>query len=378
MAIRGLKSLAGLLVAAIFALPAFGNTLNASTPNGGVSNPSTAAPGLINYIEGQVLIGTQVLNSNSVGRTQLKAGESLTTEEGKAEVLLTPGVFLRVGDNSSVKMISPDLANTVVELDKGHAIVEAADVHKQNDIRVIAGGATIRLLKPGLYDFDLRQDQLRVFDGKARVEDGGKRITVKGGRELELAQGSKLKPTKFKKEPYEQGSLYRWSSLRSAYLAEANVNLGDMYAADMWGGWGGPNWYWDPWFDSYTFIPGDGIFYSPFGWGFYSPWLAYNAPFYPFFGVGGVYGHGYGGPFPRRFNTFSRDWAGHSPYLADGNYSHGIYHGPGSMGGGFHSGRQTAGVGAGVGEFGGGGFHGGGFGAEGGGFHGGGGGGFHR
>ncbi len=373
MAILGLKSLTGLLVAAIFALPAFGSTPNGSVANGGVPNPNTAAPGLINYIEGQVSIGTQVLNSSSVGTVQLKAGETLTTEEGKAEVLLTPGVFLRVGDNSSVKMIFPDFVNTVVELDKGHAMVEAADIHKENNIRVIAGGVTIRLLKPGLYDFDLRQDQVRVFDGKARVEDDGKTVTVKGGRELELAQESKLKPTKFKKEQYE-GSLYQWSSLRSAYVAEANVNLGDMYASDMWGGWGGPNWYWDPWFSSYTYIPADGVFYSPFGWGFYCPWLAYNAPFYPFFGVGGVYGHGYGRPFPHHFNTFTREWAGRSPYLASGNYSHGIYHGPGSMGGGFHSGPQTAAA-RGGGEFGGG-FHGGGGGAEGGGFHGGGG--FHR
>ena len=37
---------------------------------------------------------------------------------------------------------------------------------------------------------------------------------------------------------------------------------------------------WDPWFSCYTFIPGDGIFYSPFGWGFYSPWWAYQAPIY--------------------------------------------------------------------------------------------------
>ncbi len=353
MAMRGLKSVAGLLVAAIFALPAFGSAANGSTANGSTANASTAnsapnasdsnattaVPGSINYIEGQVSMGTQVLNSASVGTAALQAGEFLTTEKGKAEVLLTPGVFLRVGDNSSVRMITPDLADTVVELDKGHAIIEAADVHKQNNIRVIAGGATVRLLKSGLYDFDLRQNQLRVFDGKASAEVGAKRITVKSGRELELAQGSRLTATKFKKKQYQEGGLYRWSSLRSAYLAEANVDLGDMYTSDMWGGWGGSNWYWDPWFDSYTFLPGDGIFYSPFGWGFYSPWLAYNSPFFPFFGYGygGYYGHGFGKPFPHHFDANSRNWGGHTPYLASGNYSHGIYHGPGSMGGGFHS-----------------------------------------
>src|SRR5260370_34223432 len=35
------------------------------------------------------------------------------------------------------------------------------------------------------------------------------------------------------------------------------------------------------------FIPGEGIWYSPFGWPFYSPGLVYSAP--------GWYGHGFGG-----------------------------------------------------------------------------------
>src|SRR5258707_6533850 len=52
-------------------------------------------------------------------------------------------------------------------------------------------------------------------------------------------------------------------------------------------GWYGGGWYWSPWFGAYTFIPGDGIFYSPFGWGFYSPRVVYRVPgFY-----GGYYRH---------------------------------------------------------------------------------------
>ena len=76
----------------------------------------------------------------------------------------------------------------------------------------------------------------------------------------------------------ETSDLYRWSSLRSAYLAEANADAAPLY---VYGGanWYGAGWYWDPWFSAYTFIPGDGIFYSPFGWGLYSPFYAGWAPF---------------------------------------------------------------------------------------------------
>jgi hypothetical protein len=339
-------------------------------------------------------MGTQALDSKSIGSAELQQGQSLTTLTGKAEVLLIPGVFLRVGNNSSVSMISSSLTDTEVGVNKGHAIVEVDEIHPENDIRISADGTTTRLLKTGLYDFDLRQPELRVFDGKASVLEGEERATIKGGREVSLVTDERLKAKKFDKKSYEEGDLYRWSSLRSAYLAEANVDAAGLYVADGWGPWGpgwwGADWYWDPYFDAFTFIPGDGIFYSPFGWGFYSPWWVYQAPIYGY-GYGG-YGYGYGrGPYGyrpppthRHFSDDYHNWGPGSHYVGGSNYAHGIYRGPGSMGGGFHSGpRMTAGTRS-FGGFGGGGFHSGGFsggGFHGGGFHGGvgfhGGGGFH-
>lgn len=85
-------------------------------------------------------------------------------------MLLPPGVFLRVGNNSSVKMISPSLTDTEVEVDQGHAMIEVAEIHPENSIRVDEDGTSTQLLKTGLYDFNRSQKQLRVFDGKALVE----------------------------------------------------------------------------------------------------------------------------------------------------------------------------------------------------------------
>ncbi len=73
-----------------------------------------------------------------------------------------------------------------------------------------------------------------------------------------------------------QDALYNWSSLRSQYLAEANLNLASEYA-----GYGvmAPGWYWDAGFWGYTWLPGDGLLWSPFGWGFYSPrYIFYGGP----------------------------------------------------------------------------------------------------
>src|SRR5579862_8166574 len=73
-------------------------------------NPHPARPGSINYVEGKASVGTQVLGPSSPGSIELEKGQTLTTEDGKVEVLLTPGVFLRVADNSAVRMVSPELA----------------------------------------------------------------------------------------------------------------------------------------------------------------------------------------------------------------------------------------------------------------------------
>lgn len=360
-------SILAALLLAVFAAPARARE----------TNPEQAVPGTINYVEGVVSIGSQPLDSKSIGSAELKTGQSLRTEKGKAEILLTPGVFLRVGENSSVRMMSSSLTDTEVSLNRGHAMVEVAEIHPENDIRVAAEGETATLLKTGLYDFDLGRQQLRVFDGKARVEYNDRHVDIKGGREVPLGTGEQVKAQKFDKKSYYGDGLYRWSSLRSAYVAEANVNAAGLYAVNGWGPWGrgwwGFGWYWDPWFDSFTFIPGDGIFYSPFGWGFYAPWVVYEAPYYGAFVGGfrpGVHYH---------FSASSHNWGPGRHYVQGFKYSGGVYRGPGSSGA-FHSG---AGFGSGSGFEGGrirgGGFGAGGVGVQGGGFHGGSshGGGFH-
>jgi len=155
-------------------------------------------PGTINYIEGQSSIGGQALGEISAGSVRLRAGQSLSTQDGRAEVLLTPGVFLRIGNNSSVDMISPDLANTVLLLQKGRALVEVAAIRPENNIRINVSGASTQLLKPGLYDIDADHGQIRVFDGKAVVQTNDRQVEVKGEHQFNLkcssrAQGAKIR-----------------------------------------------------------------------------------------------------------------------------------------------------------------------------------------
>jgi hypothetical protein len=310
----------------------------------------TARPGSLNYVEGQVSVANQPADAKSIGSVELEPGQILATGAGKAELLLTPGVFFRVGDNSSARMISPNLTDTEVELLHGNALVEVTDLYRENDLRVIEDGKSTQLVKNGLYDFDADHDQLRVFDGQAVIQDGNKQVKVKGGHEVSF-NDEPLKSQKFDKKSFESSDLYRWTSLRSSYLAEANVDAARTYVVGG-PGWFGDGWYWDPWFSAYTFIPGDGIFYSPFGWGYYSPGFVWGAPFF------------YGGHYYHRFAGDYRAWGPGYHYGLPYHYGNGVRYGA----------RPAAGASASRGGAASHGFSGGGF--SGGGFHGGGG--FHR
>lgn len=307
-----LVAVAGLLLATSVSVPVGGQ----------IQNSQPARPGSINYVEGQASIGNVPVSPNSVGSVELGRGQSLTTQAGKVEILLTPGVFLRVADNSTVKMISPDLANTEVDLEKGRAMVEALDIHKENNIRIDQNDVSTQLLKNGLYDFDADHGEVRVFKGTAQVHAKGQTIKLTGERELALNASGKLKAQGFDTRQHED-DFFRWCALRSGYLSEAAVDEARVYIGPGPGwygpGWYGTGWYWDPWFGVWTFIPADGIFYSPFGWGFYSPIFVYRSPF--FF-------YGYYGPHPHRFNEF------HYPY------GHGFAPPGGFRGGGFHGGGR--------------------------------------
>jgi len=301
-----------------------------------MGEPGPAQPaqlGTVNYVEGSVSINGQPVSRNQVGSASLEAGEELTTATGKAEILLTPGVFLRVDDNSTVKMVSPDLVNTQVMIVKGRAGVEVDEIHKDNDLQVLVGSVATRLEKTGYYEFDASRPEVMVFKGKADVElADGKTKDVKGDHEAALAAGSTNVKTTDIDENRDNDDLYKWSRLRSEYLAEANNEM----AGDYEGAAYAPGWYWDPYGWGYTYIGAD-PFYSPFGWGYYP--LGWYGGWY-----GGYYGRGYYGRGGyRRFDGRGTE-RGYAAHSGGANGSHGGGSMSGGMGGGgFHGGGMGGG-----------------------------------
>src|SRR5215471_14328208 len=221
---------------------------------------------MVNHVEGQVLIDGKAIDPKFGQFPQLHNDETLSTQEGRAEVLLTPGVFLRLAENSSFKMLSNRLSDTAIEVASGSAMLEVDELLKDNAIAVHFKGATISLVKQGLYRFDEDLARMRVYDGEAHVTLGERNLTARKGKQVAfgdtlVASGFDTKIT----DPF-----YRWASRRAEYISTANISSARTAGANgLLSSYG--SWAWNPWFGLYTFLPGTGFGYSPFGWDFFSP-----------------------------------------------------------------------------------------------------------
>jgi hypothetical protein len=305
-------------------------------------NLISAKSGLVHYVEGDVLLAGKPVETKMGVFSTMKPGETLATGLGRAEVLLAPGVFLRLAENSQIKMVNAELSDTRLELISGSAIVEAAESIKENKTTIAAAGRDVEIRKDGVYTIDA--ERVRVWDGEAAVGT----MVVKGGRELALTGDAK--PAKFDDEATD--SLYRWAKRRSGYIALANLSGAKSIYDDSPNSWRTNGWYFNSLLGMYTYVPGSGRWNSPFGWAFFSPVQVVR--FYePVFYGGGAMGGGMGSGWDAGRGGWSPRYNPNLGYSTIGGRT------GGGVNGGIVSGGSSAGAGASGGAAGGGGREGG-------------------
>lgn len=267
-------------------------------PSAFAQNAISAKAGLVQLADGEVFVNNQAVENKVAQFSDLKSKDILTTGEGRAEVLLTPGAFLRMTDSSGIRMVSTSLADVRMDVLKGEAIVEVAELLTDNSITVNVGTASFQLHKGGIYRFDADPGRIRVYEGEAIAVEGDKTVTVKSGHEFSN-NGTDWALGHF--DTKETDALYRWSSRRSGDIAVANVsaarqagsNYGSysslmntslygpgmgLYGLGMGMGLGmgsmygaGGSWMYNPYYGMYTFMPFYGTAWSPFGYAYYTP-----------------------------------------------------------------------------------------------------------
>ncbi len=112
--------------------------------------------GLVHFSDGAVFLDDQPVEQQPGKFPDVREGSELRTQMGRAEILLTPGVFLRVGERSEIRMLSNRFRDTRVQFMHGSAIVESVSLSPDTAVTMvypdaIYGDFQVRILKPGRY-----------------------------------------------------------------------------------------------------------------------------------------------------------------------------------------------------------------------------------
>ena len=195
-----------------------------------------ARPGTINFIEGKAMLDGKAAVADGTDAALLGT-RTLETEKGRVEILLTPGVFLRVAENSAVRLGDAGPGQVRVELLKGEILVEAGALDRRHAIDV----AGAHLTRPGIYEFDASSG----------------------------AAAHALKPA----ANGDADPLYRWSLDRAAQDAwVAEWTAYNLLALGPDGTRYAEGWYWNPWLGAWAWIPASGHGrVTPFHFGYYAP-----------------------------------------------------------------------------------------------------------
>lgn len=183
----------------------------------------SAHSGLVHFSDGSVFLDDQRLEQKAGKFGQMNNGSELRTEEGRAEVLLTPGTFLRVGANSSVRMLSNQLDDTRVELLRGSAVLDQGpDRLADTSVTVLYNLDEVHIKQPGRYRFDSQPPQVKVESGDAEVIADGK--SVEAGAGFVVPFEGKLTARRLLSDSHLQSGddLDNWSAARGASVAENN------------------------------------------------------------------------------------------------------------------------------------------------------------
>ena len=187
-------------------------------------SPHSGQAGLIFHVEGkaQVVGESKPVSSDKLLR-HLVAGEHLRTQEGRVEVILAPGLILRVGENTEFEMVKAHLSDLTVRLISGSAILHLLSTAHSGSFSVLAGDKVVKFQKLGVYRLNVPADKslgLKVFGGQAVVSANGFEHKVKKKWSLELAEPAG-RPLLAKFDRSQKDSLDEWHRERATVMQAA-------------------------------------------------------------------------------------------------------------------------------------------------------------
>src|SRR4030095_1020649 len=226
----------------------------------------------------------------------LDAGDRVrTANDGRVEILLNPGSYLRLGGDSEVELSNNTLENLEVRLLRGTAIVEATGADDLDlNINISTPHTKLAIVRQGLYRLNVVPDnatELIVRKGRVILSDS--HTKVKGGNKVvfNATNVSVAKLTKEEKKASDAEEVDVWSKERGKMLAKANSRINNQMLNSAFASFNDFDpfsrrlglWFFNSHSRCYTFLPfyyGLGSPYGSYNTSIYYP-PAYTSPRYP-------------------------------------------------------------------------------------------------
>lgn len=282
---------------AIFSLPA-GSFAQSPIPTRDRFVISARAGG-VNAVTGRATVRTHGKTEWELLTIQedLKTGDSVKTDmDGRVEMLLNPGAYLRLGENSEFELANNSLDNLEIRLIRGTAIVEATGADdSQLQINISTPHTKLAIVRRGLYRLNVVPgDNTELIVRKGRVMLNKSQTKITGGNKVVFSGETFLVAKMQKADKKKVDDLDTWSKERAETVAQANRKIRQREMSALTAGvrdrWfntfsaSSPGfWYFSSRFGCYTFVP------YFMGWG--SPYGShYSRAFFPGYYCGGCRG----------------------------------------------------------------------------------------
>ncbi len=287
----------------------------------------SAKAGGINFVSGDVRLSRAGGRDNHIltSRDALDSGDVVSTgATGRLEVLLMPGSFLRVAENTQIafKSAADELQFDVMS---GTILVEASGVSDDEGLMKVGTPRTVvSLLRSGIYRITVAPDgstNVAVRKGRAQLALNPP-VTIKGNNQATVGgnSGTGAMVAKLAKKDVSEFEL--WSKQRAEQVAINNRKIQRRTLRTTLAGLSADSlfarnrsafglWVRDGFTGSYAFLP------------FYAGWSSpYGSSYRNYLWTGYGYGYGRGGyyPYPTRGgnNSAGNGSGGSNPNSSDG------------------------------------------------------------
>ncbi|QQS33472.1 MAG: FecR domain-containing protein [Acidobacteriota bacterium] len=236
----------------------------------------SAKAGGINFVSGDVSTKRASVKEAVPASTldALENGDKIQTgPDGRAEILLNPGSYLRVGENSVIEFTDTSLDSLRLKLSSGVALIEVAgDDDEVAPVELAFEGSSVRFDKKGVYRVQYREPEtatIRILKGSVKIDDE----KIGDGKEIVFDHGKPVATAKFDKKVQDDFS--QWNVDRAKTIAEANSRLSKDAVSRLSSGYRNSSfnrrrgfsgyWLYDPFYRSRTFLPFYSGWSSPYG-----------------------------------------------------------------------------------------------------------------